>query len=150
MYSKILIDEDECPGSWCIGKIILIYKEGPSNDPSNYRPIALSSTISKIFNKILAKHIESVLLENEVIDSSTQKGFLSGINGLYERIFTLSAIIENAKSNGLPINVTSLDLRNAFGSVSHRLIYLVRLPSSLIKYVESAYTSLQGFVQTQY
>ena len=154
MYSKLLLGTQDCPKSWCMGKFILLYKDGPSNDPASFRPIALTSTIGKVFNKILAQRLETFLLENGFVNTTTQKGFLSGVNGTYEHIFTLSAIIENAKQNGLPINITFLDLRNAFGSVSHKLIadmlQLAKLPPPFINYVQNCYSLLEGFVETKF
>ena len=46
--------------------------------------IALTSVLGKIFHKILASRLEQFAIDNEVIDPSTQKGFLKGINGVIE------------------------------------------------------------------
>jgi len=35
----------------------------------------------------------------------------------------MSAILEHARSNGLPVAITFEDLRNAFGSIAHGLIH---------------------------
>ena len=43
-------------------------------------------------------------------------------NGTMEHIFTMSVIIQNAHAHNAPLAVTFLDLKNAFGSVSHSLI----------------------------
>jgi hypothetical protein len=121
-----LLEDPTCPDSWCIGRIILLHKDDDTSNPANFRPIAITSVIGKLFHRIIARRLESFLLENEVIDPSVQKGFLSGMSGVYEHIFTVSTIIENAKKHGLPVCITFLDLRNAFGSISHRLIVVNR------------------------
>jgi hypothetical protein len=107
------------PRSWYSGKITLIHKAGNPSLPANFRPIALTSCIGKIFHKIIAKHLERYIVSNKIVDVSTQKGFISGINGTMEHIFALNSLLENAKANSLPIFVTFLDLKNAFGSVPH-------------------------------
>ena len=129
LYSKILLTQHKCPSSWCIGKMILLHKKGPEHNPANYRPIALMSTIVKLFNKILANCLENYLLAYHFMSTTTQKGFLTGISGTMEHILgtmehilATTAILENAKSLGLPLNITFLDLSNAFGSISHQLI----------------------------
>ena len=87
--------------------------------PANFRPIALTSAIGKLYHKIIALRLERFALENNIIDASLQKGFLTGINGTMEHIFSVSAIVQNALQHGLPLAMTFLDLANAFGSVSH-------------------------------
>ena len=87
---------------WGQGKIILIHKKGDQSTPSNYRPIILSSSISKLFHKILALRMKRFCLMNKIINPSIQKGFLSGVNGMMEHIFTLTSIIDHARKNDLP------------------------------------------------
>ena len=56
------------------------------------------------------------------MDTSVQKGFVSGLPGVFEHIYSLSTIMQDAATNKNPLMMTFLDLKNAFGSVSHRLI----------------------------
>ena len=153
LFSKILLESNEAPPVWCSGKIILVYKKGDNSDPGNFRPIALTSTIGKLFHKFLAYRLERFCLTNDIIDSSIQKGFLKGINGTMEHIFSVTSIIEHAKSNGLPVSISFLDLRNAFGSVAHNLIAdvldHVNVPSAIRCYIASAYSQLNAFVNTK-
>lgn len=58
----------------------------------------------------------------------------------------------HAKKHGLPVCITFLDLRNAFGSISHRLIVdmleYVHAPSEITRYICNAYiASLQHLFQ---
>ena len=46
----------------------------------NFRLIALTSVIEKLFHKILAIRLEEYTLSNSIIDTSLQNGFLRGIN----------------------------------------------------------------------
>ena len=152
LFSRILLDEHSCPPSWCVGKITLVHKSGPPSEPSSFRPIALTSTVGKLFNRIIASRLEHFVLANNIIDPSTQKGFLSGIPGVIEHIFTTSAILSNAKTNGLPLYMTFLDLSNAFGSISHQLIAdmlkHICIPTPVISYISNAYSQLKGFASS--
>ena len=49
----------------------------------------------------------------------------------------MKAIINHAKSQGMALTVTFIDLQNAFGSVPHK-------PVS--DYISSAYSQLQAFI----
>ena len=85
--------------------------------------------------------------------SSIKVGFLSHINGTMEHIFAVSAIVQNAIQHGLPLSLTFLDLKNAFGSVSHNLIYdmlsHIKLPSEICAYISSSYSNLSAYVSTK-
>ena len=80
-----------------------------------------------------------------------QKGFLRGINGTMEHIFSLSAIVDNARSNKLPLSLTFMDLRNAFGSVAHTkdILNYVKLPNEVQSYVSSLYANLSAYIATK-
>ena len=63
------------------------------------------------------------LRANNVIDTSVQKGFVTGLPGVLEHTYSLSAITEDALANKKPLMMTFLNLKNAFGSASHQLIF---------------------------
>ena len=153
VFSKILLFSQSGPSSWFHAEIILIPKEGDPSQPSNFRPIALTSAVSKLFHKILAKRLQQFLLNNNIINPTLQKGFLSGMNGTVEHIFSICSILDNAIQHGLPLAMSFLDLRNAFGSVSHLLIrdifHYVQLPSEFTTYVTNSYSQLVGSVKTK-
>jgi len=44
------------PADWEIGNITAIFKKGNKSDPSNYRPISLTSTICKVMESIIRDH----------------------------------------------------------------------------------------------
>ena len=59
LYSTVILHSHIAPPPWCISKITLIHKYGPTSDPGNFWPIALTSTIGKIYHNILASCPES-------------------------------------------------------------------------------------------
>ena len=109
--------------------------------------------VGKLFHKILAVRLQGFLLENKIIDISRQKGFLSGLNGTLKHIFTITAILENTKQNNLPLSLTFFDLRNAFGSVSHKhivdMLRHIQLPAPLITYISNVYSKLSASIKTK-
>ena len=86
VYTKILLGCQKCPPAWVSGKITLLHKGGDTSSPFNYWPIVLSSVVGKLFHKIVAAQMEEFCLSNNIIDSSSQKGFLCGIYGTVEHI----------------------------------------------------------------
>ena len=131
----------------------LIYKSGDPAIPANFRPIALTSVLWKIFHKILASRLEQYAIDSRVIDPSTQKGFLKGINGVIEHTFSMSAILERARSKGLPVTITFVDLRNAFGSIAHGLVHdtleVLKGPIQVRKYIRNLYAQLKATIRTR-
>lgn len=153
LFSKILLQSQDPPSSWRLAKFITIHKKGVTTDPGNFRPIALTSVIAKLFHKIIAIRLEEYLISNNFLDTSLQKGFLRGINGCMEHIFAIQTILCNAKDHSLPIYMSFIDLRNAFGSVAHSYIYdmlnHIKLPIEISSYISRLYSSLSGFVSTK-
>ena len=79
--------------------------------------------VGKLLHKILSCRLEEYLKLNDVIDISVQKGFVTGLPGVFEQIYTLSAIMQDALTNKCPVMMTFLDLKNAFSSVPHGLMF---------------------------
>ena len=91
LYTKILLHSHEAPTNWCSADIILLPKGGDPSKPENFRPIAKTTTVAKLYHKILAKCLENYFSVNGIIDTTVQKGFLTGSNGIMEHIDPCSA-----------------------------------------------------------
>ena len=57
----------------------------------------------------------------------SQKAFLSNINGCMEHIKVLQEVIQDAKANKKTVHISRFDLTDAFGSVSHGLVWFPNL-----------------------
>ena len=112
----------EIPPSWQRAEIRLVHKSGSPNEPSNFRPIALTNCDGKIFFALVAKSVLEHMTKNSFFDLRLQKGFLPGVSGCIEHTSLISEALRNARSHQRSIYVSWLDLRNAFGSVRHSLI----------------------------
>ena len=80
LYNKIL-HTGYVPRAWSESVVKLLHKKGPTDDPTNFRMIALTNCIGKIYHLILSKIFTKFPTENKYIDESLQKAFLPGING---------------------------------------------------------------------
>uniref|UniRef100_A0A1X7V0K1 Reverse transcriptase domain-containing protein n=1 Tax=Amphimedon queenslandica TaxID=400682 RepID=A0A1X7V0K1_AMPQE len=152
LFSKIILPCHKAPSSWCVGNLILIYKKGDITCPSNFCPIALTSTVGKLFHCILANRLERYLLQNGYINPNLQKGFISGVDGVLENILSLNSILNISNCHNLPLFMTFIDLRNAFGSIHHSLIndvlHTVNLPP-IILYITNLYSKLSASIITR-
>jgi potassium voltage-gated channel Eag-related subfamily H protein 8 len=62
---------------WVQGLIFPIYKTGDPLNPFNYRGIAITSCLSKLFKSILNARLEKYILKNELMRNE-QIGFKAG------------------------------------------------------------------------
>jgi len=67
------------PDEWKLGHVTAIYKKGNKGDPSNYRPISLTSIrpICKLMESIIRDHIMEFFFQNSYF-SNKQYGFIKG------------------------------------------------------------------------
>jgi hypothetical protein len=111
----------QIPSDWAAASIQLLPKSTNLTEPSEFRPIALTNTIGKIFFAVIAKRLEYFMISNKFI-SNVQKGFKANTPGCLEHSFAMFEALLDAKFNQRQIVVSWLDLKNAYGSVRHNLI----------------------------
>ena len=120
LFAKIW-SSNEIPDEWATACIQLLAKSSKTSEPAEFRPIALTNTIGKIFFSVVAKRLENYMLSNKFI-SHVQKGFKAETPGCLEHSFAMFEALLDAKHNQRQIVVAWLDLKNAYGSVRHNLI----------------------------
>ena len=96
---------------------IIKNKSGDFTDKHNYRPIALSSIISKVFEHTIVNRLEEYLWTND-----NQFGFKSG-HSTDLCIYALTEFIEYFKSRSTWVYVAFLDASKAFDKISHWTLF---------------------------
>ena len=112
--------KSQVPALWKAAVIKLIPKpKAISNqpDPTNFRPIALSSCVGKVFTSIIKRRWEAHMTQNSYLDTNIQKTFQSGIAGCEEHQLKLSSIIHDVNKKQRLLTVAWLDLANAYMAV---------------------------------
>lgn len=94
-----------------------IFKQGSHKDYSNYRPIAILSTINKIFEKIIVGQIGR-FLETHNILTKFQFGFRPN-RSTAEALAAFSDDINNALNNKNIVLALFVDFKKAFDTLSH-------------------------------
>ena len=77
MFSRGFKDCGIIPQLLKTANIVPIHKGKSRGDPANYRPVALTSHLIKLFEKILKKHIVAYMEENNIFNPG-QHGFRLG------------------------------------------------------------------------
>ena len=115
------------PSNWTVNFLKPIYKKGNTNDPGNYRGLAIGSAFGKLFSIILLNRLMKYINHNNLI-SPNQIGFMKG-SGTADHIFLLQTIIEKVVKRGKKrLYAAFIDFKKAYDTVNRDLL-LERLKS---------------------
>lgn len=114
------------PSSWKVAHVHPIPKKGDRSDPTNYRPIAITSLLSKVMERVINSQLLRYLEEHQLI-SDRQYGFRHGRSAGDLLVYLTHRWGEAIESRGEALAV-SLDIAKAFDRVWHRAL-LAKLPS---------------------
>jgi len=97
-----------------------IHKKGSRADPAEYRPISLTSHLSKIFERIMRDRMVSHLETNNLLCNS-QHGFRKGRSCLSQLLQHFDTILRNLLNN-TDTDSIYLDYAKAFDKVNHKIL----------------------------
>ena len=144
---KKSLSTGEIPNILKTANIVPIHKGGSRGEAKNYRPVALTSHIIKIFEKVLRNHIVSHMEDNELLNPG-QHGFRAGrscLSQLLSHFETITKILEDGDN----VDVIYLDFSKAFDKVDFlvtlRKIKLLGITGNIGKWI---YCFLTGRTQT--
>ena len=108
---NIILRTSNMPLHWAYSRLVTVYKKGPHEVCSNYRGIAVTDAIAKLFDLILNNR-----LKQWYRPLPQQAGAQSG-RGCIEQILALRMIIAYAKSKKTKLWITFVDFRQAYDRV---------------------------------
>ena len=120
--NSLLFSTGELPSVWKTAFITPVYKKGKTNDVANYRPIALTCVLCKIFEQTLKEALSNHLLANNLL-SSRHHGFLAGHSTCTNLLDALNNWTNNMKDCNLT-RVVYVDFSKAFDSICHSKLLL--------------------------
>ena len=123
------------------GRVVLIHKSGPSEDPANYRPIACLNTSYKLITALLADHLSKHAEKLDVLPKE-QIAIRKGTWGCTHASILDQAVVADAtnqKQN--PLHVAWIDYAKAFDSVPHAylrwLLQCMRVDSNVLQFISN-------------
>lgn len=118
-------------------KTTLIPKKNDAREPGDFRPITVSSVLTRTFHKILARRLGKM-----VVLDDRQRAFMP-IDGCSRNIFELDMLLRYHRQRFKPLFIASIDIAKAFDSVTHNTIKdtLVKkgIPGPMVGYIMHTY-----------
>ena len=112
------------PDDWLCANVTPIFKTGDRTDPSNYRPISLTSIPCKILEHIIHKHVMNHLDRHNIL-TDTQHGFRPKRSPESQLIVTYHDIARHLdRQDTKQVDAILLDFAKAFDKVPHRRLKL--------------------------
>jgi hypothetical protein len=111
-----LLKEGEGVINWLTSLLVPIHKKGPTDDPDNYRGIALISCLAKFFYAILNNRLLNFCLKNKIL-SPSQLGFLAGNRTSDAHIILSNLINDYCHKRSSKIYGCFVDFSKAFDSI---------------------------------
>ena len=108
--------QHKIPKSWKEARTVLIPKTEVPASPAEYRPISISSYYYRIYTSLLSRRIS-----NSIQLSNRQKGFIKA-DGIRDNLVLLETLIADSKRTCSNLNLTFMDVKKAFDSVSHESV----------------------------
>lgn len=105
------------PSSYKEANVCPIYKKGDKSIVSNYRPISLLNSESKLFERLVFKYLYNHLRDNNLL-SSLQSGFIPGDSTVNQLTFLYDTFCQ-ALDSGKEVRAVFCDVSKAFDRVWH-------------------------------
>jgi len=143
-FFHLLIRKARVPDAWKEAKLTPIYKKGPVVSPTNYRMIAVSAPIYRLYTNVLRSIIQDWCIHHRKIPD-TQFGFYPGRSTL-QPIFILRHLknaAQKTQSNTSRLFTAFIDFQQAYDSIPReklwKHLYRCQLPQQLIAILQDLY-----------
>ena len=134
---------------WNESIISPLHKKGDVSDPDNYRAIAVSSVIGKVFSTILLDRLKLFKKEN-CPDHPNQLGFTKGAQ-TYDHILTMQTIASKYKKMHKPVYAVFVDFKKAFDSVCRQALFYklakIGVTGKFYSVLKTMYTNSYAYIK---
>ena len=117
IFQRSLV-ESSVPTAWLSANVTPLFKKGSRLDPSNYRPVSLTSVPCKVLERIVRDAVVVHMIINNLI-CSEQHGFVPRKACVTNLLETVDFVTKNM-SERIPTDIIFLDFAKAFDKVPHR------------------------------
>ena len=139
------LNSGNLPEDWLSANVTPIFKKGDRANPTNYRPISLTSICCKLLEHILYHSITEHLLTYQIL-SDKQYGFRPN-HSCETQILNIVEEIQLALDHHLPVDLIFIDFCKAFDTVPHqrllKKLYHYGIQGNIYNWISSWLTKRQ-------
>ena len=118
---NVIFTEHIYPSNWALNFLKPIFKKGSTNNPDDYRGLAIGSAFAKLFSFILLERLTKYVDSKNLL-SPEQIGFIKG-KCTSDHIFFLQTIIEKVvKKNKRKLYAVFIDFKKAYDTVNRECL----------------------------
>ncbi len=135
------------PISWKTADITALFKKGSSSAAENYRPISITSSVCRVFERVLLDHLLFFVLRNKLL-SDEQFGFLKRRSTELQLLACVDSW-SKALDASMSTDIVYIDFAKAFDTVCHKkllykLEHVYSIRGNVLQWISSF---LQGRLQ---
>ena len=112
------LDSGILPKDWTDANISPVFKKGDRHLAENYRPVSLTSVLSKLLEHIICHELHKHFEKNSVL-TNINHGFRAGFSCETQLTITFDDLAKNSNKNS-QTDVAILDFSKAFDTVPHK------------------------------
>ena len=105
------------PACWRLANVTPISKGPPSSSVANYRPIFITSVLSKVFERLVSVRLGRFMERSGVLPT-TQFAYWKGL-GTCDALLCVSNTLQSALESGQEARIVQIDFSAAFDMVNH-------------------------------
>jgi hypothetical protein len=141
---NIILNSGKYPTKWGIGNITSLFKGGDTDNTNNFRGTTITSSLGKLFNRILNNRLEC-FRNNSNLKRKEQIAYEKG-KRTTDHLFTLYTLLEKYNTSKNNMYACFIDMRKAFDTVIHESVLLKLLNTNVngnfYKLIKSMYENV--------